>query len=601
MKKVFSIVIAFLLVVSTTFHGFSSQPFYMPEITTAEFGQNSDYGYVDFYLPDGKENDSELMDYSYLPDENLSSSKPSDSLQTMSVLPASYDSRNKGCITPVKQQGDSGNCWAFSMMSLLESDAILKGIDDESADYSEAHFSWFTSRSLTDNIDDSTYGDGLLAETPFKTGGNWIISAGSLARWTGAAEDADYPFNYRNLSAMGNYDESCRYDTGSGIVIESAQSLLGMSDAKEWIMQHGSATLSFYFADEYYNTASCSYFYNGTNPLNHEITVVGWNDNYSKYNFNESCRPDYNGAWLCKNSWGLNWGNKGYFWISYYDTSIEQFSGISARSVEGLYRNYTYNGAGWQSYLNHAGTCKISNVFTAKGDELITSVSVYTMLPDSEIAIYIYKNLPSGFRNPEQGSLDLKKTVVTERPGYHVIDLGAEIAVDKDSKFSVVVEYISDETIYIPIEINSANVSNSYYSNAGESYLNLPSYNVGWYDSKAYRAENVFVQAFTKCNHKTETRVTHATCVDDGVEEVWCSVCGKTERITYIPALGHEFTDWSNYVHDFKTDREIRTRECINCDEVQSEYIVYSKNTIKLEEFLEMFLGRFFEMISEIF
>jgi hypothetical protein len=75
---------------------------------------------------------------------------------------------------------------------MLETDAIFKGFDNmESADYSEAHFSWFTSRSLTDNADDPTYGDGYLCETPYMTGGNWIISAGSLSRWTGAAEDSD--------------------------------------------------------------------------------------------------------------------------------------------------------------------------------------------------------------------------------------------------------------------------------------------------------------------------------------------------------------------------------------------------------------------------
>ncbi len=606
MKKAFSFAVAVLLVISTMICSSSSQSFFIPDIQTAEIIENGEYGYTDYVFVDGMGNESEIFDFSYLPEESVSRNYPEISLfssyQPMSSVPAAYDSRTGNCVTSVKQQGASGNCWAFSTMSMLESDAILKGIDDiGSADYSEAHFSWFTSRSLTDNADDPTYGDGYLDESPFMTGGNWIIAAGSLARWTGAAEDAEYPFNYRDLSAMGNYDESCRYDTGSGIVIESAQNLLSMDDVKEWIMQHGSATLAFYYGDEYYNSSSCSYFYNGTETLNHEITVVGWNDNYSLYNFNENFRPAYNGAWLCKNSWGTNWGNDGYFWISYYDTSIEQFAGISARSVEGLYRNYTYNGAGWQSYISHAGDMKISNVFTAKGSELLTSVSTYTLLPDAEICVYIYKNLPEGFLNPEQGTLAHKKTVVIGRPGYHVIDLDAEIALEKDSEFSVVIEHLSDETVYFPVEVNDENSLNSYHSDAGESYLYLPSYNKGWYDVKAYRVENVFVQAFTKCNHKTETTTTFATCVDDGFEIISCAVCGEVIRETVIPAAGHEFTDWSNYVHDFETDREVRTRECIYCDETEFDYIVYSKNTIRLEDFLEMIFGRFFEFLNHIF
>lgn len=598
MKRIFAAFVAFVLLAVPSAIIASSQTFSVPDIITAEINNISEYGCVDYTFVDENGDELELFNHSYTPEENISFFDEKElytaSYSRASVLPSAYDSRTRNCITSVKQQGVSGNCWAFSTMSMLETDAVLKGIDDiETANYSEAHFSWFTSRSLTDNINDPAYGDGYLNETPYISGGNWIISAGSLARWNGAAEDSDYPFNYRDLSKMGNYDESCRYDTGSGVVIESAQSLLGIDDAKNWITEHGSATFSFYFDEEYYNGNTFAYFYNGTEPLNHEITVIGWDDNYSCNNFNASARPSGNGAWLCKNSWGLNWGDDGLFWVSYYDTSISQFAGISARSVEDLYRNYTYNGTGWESYINHVGNAKIANVFTSEENELLTSVSTYTMLPDSEIVIYIYKNLPSGFANPEQGTLAHKKTVVVDRPGYHVIDLDAEIALAAGRDFSVVIEYVTDGTVYVPLEVNGQGI-NAYYSNAGESYLNLPYYNKGWYDAKAYRVENAFVQAFTKCNHSTVTESEYATCDKDGFETVSCSVCGKVIRETVIPAAGHEFSDWGNYVHDFETDREVRTRHCLYCDHTESEFIVYAKNTIRLEDFIRMIFERIF-------
>ncbi len=607
MKKVVSVFMAIVLLAASFVCGFSSDGYVVPEILSVEIGEQSEYGFVDYDFVDTEGDEIGIFDFSYLPKSRTSGKNGSLSVltmqSTMSGIPSSYDSRTEGCITSPKQQGVSGNCWAFSTISMLETDAILKGFDSiESADYSEAHFSWFTSRSLTDNTDDPTYGDGYISDTPYMVGGNWIISAGSLSRWTGAAEDSDYPFNYRDLSAMGNYDESCRYDTGSGTVIDSAQSLLGMDDAKSWIMEHGSATFSFYFTDEFYNSSTCSYFYNGTESLNHEITVVGWDDNYSRFNFNSSARPSGNGAWLCKNSWGLNWGDDGFFWISYYDSSISQFAGISARSREDFYKNYTYNGTGWESYLNHVGTAKIGNVFTANGNELLTCVSTYTLMPAQEIVIYVYKNLPSGYRNPEQGSLAYKKTVIVDRPGYHIIDLGAEIALGKGSVFSVVIEYTADdgETVYFPIEADGAG-TNSYHAVRGESFLNLPYYNVGWYDSLSYKMKNVYVQAFTKCYHNSFTETKYATCEEDGFEKISCSVCGKILRETLIPAAGHDFTDWSDYIHDFTTDREVRTRSCLDCGITENESIRYHKNTIRLEVLLQEIFDRIIQILREIF
>ena len=50
---------------------------------------------------------------------------------------------------------------------------------------------------------------------------------------------------------------------------------------------------------------------------NHAICVVGWDDNYSKDNFNS--KPAGDGAFLIKNSWG---STQSYFYISYYDTVL---------------------------------------------------------------------------------------------------------------------------------------------------------------------------------------------------------------------------------------------------------------------------------------
>lgn len=606
MKKTISLIMFAVMLLVTAFSAVSSSSEKIPEIMTVRAEENGNYGYVDYSFVDGEGNEIGIFgDKSYVPEESEKSSAALFSLfsvkNSSSSLPESFDSRDNGSITTVKQQGLSGNCWAFSTMSMLESDAIIKGFDDaESADYSEAHFSWFTSKSLTDNQEDPTFGDGYLNDDPFMAGGNWIIAAGSLARWMGAAEDADYPFTPNDLSAMGNYDESCRYDTGSGVIIKSAEELLDMNDAKEWIMTHGSATLAFYFDTAYYNGSYAAYYYNGTNTLNHEITVVGWNDNFSYLNFNSSCRPEENGAWLCKNSWGTNWGDEGYFWLSYYDTSIDQFAGISARSAADLYRNYTYNGAGWESYFSHSGSAKLANVFTAKGPEILNSVSTYTISPGQEINLKIYKNLPAAYTNPETGELVYEYSTVLKRAGYHTIDVEDKIELEEGTIFSVVFELVTDGTIYIPVEADGRG-TNAYSCNVCESYMYLPAYNEGWYDVVIYGFQNAFVQAFTECNHELTGEYVESTCVADGYEINTCSICQKTVSQNVFPASGHDFSAWSDYKHDFETDREVSTRACLKCGYTETNTIYYSKNTITIDELIDMFFERIIDFLRQIF
>ena len=62
----------------------------------------------------------------------------------------------------------------------------------------------------------------------------------------------------------------------------------------------------------------------------HTVTIIGWDDNYDKNKINaknskgEIVHPSENGAYLVLNSWGEEWGENGYFWISYEDSFVEE-------------------------------------------------------------------------------------------------------------------------------------------------------------------------------------------------------------------------------------------------------------------------------------
>lgn len=71
---------------------------------------------------------------------------------------------------------------------------------------------------------------------------------------------------------------------------------------------------------EYYDPENTSYYYNGEDEVNHDILIIGWDDDYPAENFTKT--PSKNGAFLCQNSWGEGFGDGGRFYVAYDDTQI---------------------------------------------------------------------------------------------------------------------------------------------------------------------------------------------------------------------------------------------------------------------------------------
>ncbi len=518
-----------------------------------------------------------------------------------SSLPAAYSAVDKGYVTRVKSQGDSGVCWSFSAMSLLESDSIIKGYESaSSADFSEAHHVWFASRGRAEDENDLAYGDGYYFDEPYLRGGNWKISAASLARWSGAAEETEFPFYGSSLESMGNYAESDRYNTSGGVILESAQSLTSAEDVKQWIVDHGSVTAAFYYEGSCYNSSSAAYCTATTGSINHQIVVVGWDDSFSASNFKSTCTPSANGAWLCKNSWGTYWGDGGYFWISYYDASITLFAGYSVQKSEDYYKNYSYNGAEWYSALGLSRAFQVANVFTASGYESLTAIAVQTYGENIEIEATVYKNISDGYSSPVQGTAACTVETVLGNEGYHTIYLDSAVVLEPGEIFSVVVEYYNPNgTTYIPIEKTVAD-GLTYSSREGESFINVSATGNSWISTSTQSAHNVYIQALTKCNHQLEALTQDATCTVDGIEKIQCTQCGKVEAERVIGATGHDYGEWTDFAYSSENGRQISRSTCSHCGDFM-ERAYYTNNVVTLDRFMEMLFLKFKEIIRYIF
>lgn len=188
----------------------------------------------------------------------------------------------------------------------------------------------------------------------------------------------------------------------------------------------------------------------------HATALVGWDDGYSRFNFNEEMRPHSDGAWLIKNSWGTGLGDEGYYWISYEDASlgfVGVFKGDLARENEEIYQK---DAMGWCNSLrtddSHTGYA--ANVFVGeRDDEAVDRVMMCATGNDTKYRIEVYKGLSSE-EDPTSGELVSTQEGVVAQPGYRTVTLGTPVKLSKDEVFSVVV-CVETPTYDFPIAVEA--------------------------------------------------------------------------------------------------------------------------------------------------
>ena len=207
------------------------------------------------------------------------------------AAPEAWDWRDKGYVSPVKDQGSCGSCWAFSTIANLE------GLY-----YKEKGVMVTMSEQMLVDCDTIDSGcNGGLMENTF----TWLKQNG------GIMNDEDYPYK--------GYKSSCKSDStkyvdmqitgytklGSG---SSTWDPVDEDEIKEFLYETGPLAVALnanplqtYSSGILDRTSSqCP-----TSGMNHAVTMVG-------YGHDDSQDKDY---WIVKNSWGKNWGEDGYFRI----------------------------------------------------------------------------------------------------------------------------------------------------------------------------------------------------------------------------------------------------------------------------------------------
>ncbi len=404
-------------------------------------------------------------------------------------LPASYDLRTLNKLTSVKDQGSSGSCWVFAAVGSLES-GLLPG---ESTDFSENNIKNNTGFDLGPN-----------------SGGNDQMATAIFARWGAPYNETDDP-----------YVPSSTSSTSTGPIQKHVQNVIWLSPRsgstdnaaiKNAIYQYGAVSASFYIGGQneqkiLNNTTDTYYCQSAPGSVNHAIDIVGWDDNYSRNNFinydNGNSVPAGDGAFIIKNSWDEGFGENGYFYISYYDTSLAyEMSSCyyNAESTDNYTRIYQYDPLGLTDDSNINGDLNnfewMANVFTAQSTGNLTAASFYIMQPSTTYNIYVCTNYntPSNLQYNRTASL---ATGTISDCGYYTIDFNSSVPITAGSKFAVIVELDSSQYyITIPVENAQTDYSSLALASPGQSFASIDG--TDWADlTMADSSANVCVKAFT--------------------------------------------------------------------------------------------------------
>ncbi|MGQ9730181.1 MAG: lectin like domain-containing protein [Candidatus Zipacnadales bacterium] len=436
--------------------------------------------------------------------------KPRDLMFGRLGAPVAYDLRTiPEKLSPIHHQGSCGSCWTFSTMASLES--WLRPGDP-----------WDFSENNLKNRHGFDLGPCA--------GGNATIATAYLLRWDGPVSEADDPYSPTSTSSPSGLP--VRKHVQEVLFLPTRTDSLDNDIIKNAILTYGAVHTSYYHSDAYYNSTYKTYYYSGASNPNHAVAIVGWNDAFSASKF--SSTPPGNGAFIVRNSWGTNWGEEGYFYVSYYDTQFARSEVVMFANAElptNYEKIYSYDPLGQVGRLNNTWA---ANVFTKSADpERVCAVGFYTPAAGTSYEVRVYRNPTSG--PVTGGTLVASETGTQTFAGYHtvVLDPPAELAAS-DTRFSAVV-YLSGGGTYqhayewaYPMYASGATASpgQSYYSFDGVSWGDLTSYvSSGNYCIKAY----TIVSTSTNREPSAPTEVTISPSAPKTTDNLTATASGSTD------------------------------------------------------------------------
>jgi C1A family cysteine protease len=367
--------------------------------------------------------------YAQLPEyyENTSGS----TMKSLSLpnLPARFDLRDSGLVTSIKNQGSGsygGNCWSFAALSSIESCWISALTSIGTIDLSEQNMATCHGYSWG-----------------FGQGGNEYFPMAYLSSLRGPVSEIDVPYNTVDIST-----QNC--DSGHTKIAYFPETRWIYNNpvlTKKMIMEYGAVASNIYWKDSYYNKTKYSYYSNDRNGANHAISIVGWDDAKETHKGK--------GAWIAKNSWGTNWGDKGFFYIAYGDRQILKPASlypllIPTNKIDTLFKKESIGVVSYFGYQKDYAYALLK--FNAPQEKTIQRIGSFLTKTGASLEIEIYSDSLQTLVNSFIGQ-------PVQCPGFYTYEIPGKVTGD----FFVKVRYYTPGVNRpIPVEIKADILGENY-------------------------------------------------------------------------------------------------------------------------------------------
>ncbi len=321
-----------------------------------------------------------------------------------------------------------GNCWAMASSTVMESDLLVR---------SGVKYSF-----QPNDIVSLTYGGSIATEAEglYSTDRS---NAGSPVVQPIAATATNILHGYVTVDA--NDYSSCDIEV-----------------IQEHIRTGGALTCMMRTEPEEYWSFDEHTTYNNPDIQNawetdHVVVIVGWDDDFPANQF--SHKASRKGAWLVQNSWGKNWGEEGYFWMS-YDTKL---FGVCDISISDEYSEVLSYDASVCALAATDGGTATANVYDHAGT--IGAIGTYTSSPNQTLTLEIYSG--------EFGELIYTEEQTFEYVGYHTIELDEPLDVEQ---YTVVIHYpegapVEGDSFELQSQVSGITVGYNATIDEGQSYI----------------------------------------------------------------------------------------------------------------------------------